>query len=104
MKKFFVLSLFCAFLGLCAVSTPAEARSFFSFNVGALFAPCAPAPVYVQPVPVPAPVYVYPETPFASPVYAPAPVYYVPAPARPVYVYPQPCARPSVGFSFGFGR
>lgn len=109
MKKFFTLSALVALVGICAISAPVEARSCFSFNIGALFGPPAPvyvveqAPVYVTPQPV----YVAPQP--VAPVYvAPQPanaVYYVgPRPCRRTYVYPQPYVRPGVSLSWSSCR
>lgn len=93
-------------LSLCFISTKAEARNHFSFNIGGLFG-LAPQPVVYERYVYPAgPVYVEPGY---GPVYVtPAPVvvasprYYI-AP-RPCYreVYVQPQQRVSTGISFSF--
>lgn len=97
-------------LMICAVRSSAEARSFFSFSFGNVFAEpvCQeriveyyPAPVvYQAPVVYAAPV--YGPMPYARPVVYAAPVggYY-----REVYTAPRvPVGRRHVGFSMGFGR
>lgn len=102
-NKWFASVLALGVVLMCATSFTAEARSFFSINVGGIVAP-PPPPVYVVEQYYPAPSVVYAPGPY----YAPAPVVYAPhvipgsAYMRPVAVYPRPVRAAS--FSFGFFR
>lgn len=101
-NKVFALGFALGLVLMCATSFTAEARSFFSINVGGIVAP--PPPVYVVEQYYPAPAVVYAPGPY----YAPAPVVYsshiIPGSAymRPVPVYTRPVRAAS--FSFGFFR
>lgn len=98
-NKLFASALVFGMLFMCLTSVTAEARSFFSVNIGGLVAAPPPPPVYVVEQYYPA--YVYAPGPYCGPArIIPGGAY-----AREVVVYPRPVVRPaSFSWGFGFGR
>lgn len=78
-----IFTLLFVFVGICAFRAPLEAKTHFSLNLGAVFAPRPVCPTCV--------VERYPV--YAEPVYVvPAPrVYVAPQPYHEVHYYRAPC-------------